>query len=151
MRDNPRHDAPFSRVEPTPEQTRGVGREHEGEVERHHADRSVCRDAQHVLCVASELVPRHALDQTSPVDLLSGAGHDEQDRRDDERRELSAPLIGIVLGFDIIFKWPLVSGLGFIFAGATGILYLPAYLTRERPAIRMIAALVALVIFAITG
>jgi hypothetical protein len=37
------------------------------------------------------------------------------------------------------------------FAGATGILYLPAYLTRERPAIRMIAALVALVIFAITG
>ena len=69
-----------------------------------------------------------------------------------------AGIVAILVGFRLInlgmTKEPVMSGLGFIFTGATGLLYLPAWATRQSPAVRMIAALtalIALVIWAITG
>ncbi len=69
-----------------------------------------------------------------------------------------AGIVAVVVGVRIMdlgmTRGPVLSGLGFIFTGAAGLLYLPAWLTRKSPAVRMIAALfalVALVIWAITG
>ncbi len=69
-----------------------------------------------------------------------------------------AGIAAVVVGVRILnlkmTKEPLISALGFVATGATGILSLPAYLTRKTPAIRLIAALAAAgaaVIWAITG
>ena len=51
-------------------------------------------------------------------------------------------------------KEPLISALGFVATGATGILSLPAYLTRKSRVLRIVAALAALgaaIVWAITG
>ena len=51
-----------------------------------------------------------------------------------------AGIVAIIVGVRLInlqmTKEPLISGLGYIFTGLSGVLYLPAYLTRERPLLR---------------
>jgi putative membrane protein len=71
---------------------------------------------------------------------------------------LLAGIAGVVVGVRIftlkMTKEPLVSALGFVATGVTGILSLPAYLTRKNPVIRILATLAAVgafIIWAITG
>ncbi len=59
-----------------------------------------------------------------------------------------AGVVAVVVGLRILnlkmTKEPLLAALGFVATGATGILSLPAYLTRKNPVVRYLAALAAL-------